>query len=143
MFRWRWRPFVIAGFGIGLGGQDHQHVKGKGSRPGALVDTLVFGLHRDVVTGRVGRGDEGRLDGGQVTHIAGQCGAAGTVIGEGRVVGVREQGDADRAAEVAFALGEVVRAAGGLAQDHGLGQGLDGGAVARQEGDGGQPGLGG
>ena len=74
--------------------------------------------------------------------ISAMGGAAGAVIREGRVVGVREQGDADGAAEVAFALGEVGGCPGRLAKDDGLGQGLGGRVVAREERDGGQPGLG-
>ena len=124
------------------GRQDDQHVKGESRGPGALVDALVFGADRDVIAGRVPAGYEGRLDAGQVTHIAGQGGAAQAVVGEGRVVGVGEQGDADGAGVVAQPFGEVARGSGGVAEDHGLRQGLSRGAVPGQERHGGQPGLG-
>ena len=67
---------------------------------------------------------------GHAVHVAGDGGTAGTVDGQGRIVGGGQDMDLDLGEEVAEALGEVGRGVGGRAVADDAGEGLHIGRVA-------------
>ncbi|MEY4404039.1 MAG: hypothetical protein RIR91_2074 [Verrucomicrobiota bacterium] len=99
-----------------------------------MRDVVVgLGVGGDVVeVGVTARGEDGP-EVGHAVHVAGHGGAAGTMGGQGRVVGGGQDMDLDLGEEVAEAFGEVGRRVRARAIADDAGQGLDIGRVARAD----------